>query len=62
MEEVNFNDWQKLDLKVGEILEIQDIEGADKLYKLKINLGDEKRILVAGIKESYTKNALSLQI
>ena len=38
MENIQFNDWQKLDLKVGEILEIEDIEGADKLYKLTINL------------------------
>jgi len=55
---VNFNDWQKLDIKVGEILEIEDIEGADKLYKLTINLGTEKRTLVAGIKEFYSKDEL----
>jgi len=58
MENIQFNDWQKLDLKVGEILEIEDIEGADKLYKLTINLGTEKRTLVAGIKEFYSKNEL----
>jgi len=58
MENIQFNDWQKLDLRVGEILEIEDIEGADKLYKLTINLGTEKRILVAGIKEFYSKDEL----
>jgi len=58
MENIQFNDWQKLDLKVGEILEIEDIEGADKLYKLTINLGTEKRTLVAGLKEFYSKNEL----
>lgn len=58
MEEIKFNDWQKLDLKVGEILEIEDIVGADKLYKLIINLKTEKRILVAGLKEFYSKEEL----
>jgi methionyl-tRNA synthetase len=55
---VNFNDWNKLDLRVGEILEINDIPGADKLYKLKIDLGTETRTLVAGLKPHYTKEEL----
>jgi len=58
MSEVDFKDWQKLDLRVGEIIEVEDIAGADKLYKLTVNLGAEKRILVAGIKEFYTKEEL----
>ncbi len=58
MEKVNFQDWQKLDLRVGEILEAEDIENADKLYKLTINLEKEKRTLVAGIKEFYSKEEL----
>jgi len=55
---VNFNDWGKLDLRVGEILEIEDVPGADKLYKLKIDLGTETRTLVAGLKQYYTKEEL----
>jgi methionyl-tRNA synthetase len=55
---VTFNVWAKLDLRVGEILEIEDVAGADKLYKLKIDLGTETRILVAGLKEHYTKDEL----
>jgi methionyl-tRNA synthetase len=55
---VSFDDWQKLDLRTGEILEIEDIEGADKLYKLKIDLGTETRTLVAGLKKHYTKDEL----
>ncbi len=58
MENVQFNDWQKLDLRVGEILEIEDIKGADKLYKLTINLGTEKRMLVSGLKDFYSKDEL----
>jgi methionyl-tRNA synthetase len=57
---INFNDWQKLDLRVGKILKVDDIEGADKLYKLEIDLGKEigKRILVAGLKPHYKKDKL----
>ncbi len=55
---ISFSDWSKLDLRVGEILEIEDVPGADKLYKLKIDLGTETRTLVAGLKQHYTKEEL----
>ncbi len=55
---VTFNEWIKLDLRVAEIMEIEDIEGADKLYKLKIDLGTETKILIAGLKPHYTKEEL----
>lgn len=58
MENIQFKDWQKFDLRVGKVLSVEDIEGADKLYKLKISLGKEERTLVAGIKEFYEKKAL----
>ena len=58
MENVKFDDWQKLDLRTGKILEVRDIEGADKLYKLEIDLGKEKRTLVAGLKPYYKPEEL----
>ena len=57
-ENISFNDWSKLDLRSAEILEVGDIEGADKIYKLKIDLGTETRIIVAGLKPYYTKEEL----
>lgn len=57
-ETVSFSDWEKIDLRVAEILEIEEIKGADKLYKLKIDLGTETRTLVAGLKQYYTKQEL----
>jgi methionyl-tRNA synthetase len=51
---VQFSEWQKLDLRTAKILKAEEIEGADKLYKLEINLGFEKRILVAGLKPYYS--------
>ena len=55
---INFSDWEKLDLRVGEITEVEEIENADKLYKLTVDIGNEKRIVCAGIKEHYTKKEL----
>ena len=57
---VNFQDWQKLELRVGQILEVEDIEGADKLYKFTVDLGSEigERTICAGIKEHYSKEEL----
>lgn len=58
IDNVSFKDWQNLDLRTAEILEVEDIPGADKLYKLKIDLGTETRTLVAGLKPFYTKEDL----
>ena len=55
---VSFNDWSKIDLRVAEILEVEEIKGADKLLKLKIDLGTETRTIVAGIKPYYAKEEL----
>ncbi len=52
---VSYNDFSKLEFVVGKVLEVEDIEGADKLYKLTVDIGDEKRTLVAGIKKYYKK-------
>ncbi|MBU0635638.1 methionine--tRNA ligase subunit beta [Candidatus Micrarchaeota archaeon] len=56
----SFSDFQKIELKVGKVLKIEDIEGKDKLYKLEVDTGDEKpRTLVAGLKEFYSKEQLT---
>lgn len=55
---VQYADWEKLDLRVGEIQEVEEIAGADKLYKLKINIGSEIRTVCAGIKKFYSKEEL----
>jgi methionine--tRNA ligase beta chain len=57
---VTFEDWSKLDLRVAQIKEVEEIEGADKLYKLTVDVGSEigERTLCAGIKEHYSKEDL----
>ena len=47
-----------LNLKVAEIVDVKDHPDAHKLYVLQINLGKEKRQLVAGLKEHYSKDEL----
>jgi methionyl-tRNA synthetase len=50
-----------LNLKVAEIIEVKDHPDADKLYVLQINLGKEKRQLVAGLKGHYSKEELKIK-
>ncbi len=56
---IEFPDFEKVDLRVAEIKEVEDIEGADKLYKLSIDVGElGERVICAGIKEHYAKEDL----
>ena len=56
---VSFEDWQKLDLRVAEIKEVEEIKGADKLYKLTLDVGEVgEKVVCAGIKEYYSKDEL----
>ena len=55
---VEFKDWAKIDLRVGKIVEVEEIADADKLYKLKIDIGSETKIVCAGLKEYYSKDDL----
>ncbi|HLC87355.1 MAG TPA: hypothetical protein VJH65_03725 [Candidatus Nanoarchaeia archaeon] len=57
---VNFADWERLDLRVAEIKKAEDIKGADKLYKLTLDVGKEigEKVICAGIKPYYKKTYL----
>jgi len=51
---IPFSDFQKLDLRIGKIENVEEVEGLDKLYKLTVDLGEPtKRTLLAGLKESH---------
>lgn len=58
MDNVTFEEFKKLDLRVGEIKSAEEIPGADKLYKLKVDIGGEERELVAGVKRFYGTGSL----
>jgi methionyl-tRNA synthetase len=51
--EVPYEDFAKLELKIGKVIQVEDIPGSNKLLKLTVDFGDEKRIIVAGIKQQY---------
>lgn len=55
---VSFDDFAKLDLRVGKITEIADHPNADKLLVLTVDLGDQQRTLVAGLKPYCSQEEL----
>ncbi len=55
---ITFDDFKKLDIRIGRVLSAEKIKGTDKLMKLEIDLGTEKRQLVAGIADMYETDSL----
>ena len=51
--EITIDDFAKVELKVGEVLECQPVEGAKKLLVSQIKIGDEVRQIVSGIASYY---------
>jgi len=57
-ERISFEDFQALDIRVGEIVAAEGVEGADKLAKLTVDIGVEERQIVAGIKQLHDLESL----
>lgn len=57
-EQISFEDFAKLDLRVAKIVEAKAVEKADKLLQLTLDIGSEKRNVFAGIKSAYTPEQL----
>lgn len=55
---ISFDDFNKLDLRIGTIKSAESISGSDKLFKLVVDLGEEERGLVAGIAKEYSADIL----
>jgi len=55
---ISIEEFQRLDLRVGRIVQAEEIPGADKLLKLSIDLGDRQVQVVAGIKRHYSAGEL----
>jgi methionyl-tRNA synthetase len=56
--EVTVEDFAKLDLRIARIVNAELVEGADKLLKLTLDLGDSQRTVFAGIRSAYTPEQL----
>lgn len=51
---LDISDFAKAELKIAQVLEAERVEGADRLLKLQIDIGTEKRQIVAGVAEHYS--------
>ena len=55
---ITFEEFKRLDIRIATIVEAENLAGADKLLKLVVDLGDEKRQLIAGIALQYEAKSL----
>ncbi|MCM3694200.1 methionine--tRNA ligase [Neobacillus niacini] len=53
IDEISIDDFMKIDLRVAEVIQAEPIKKADKLLKLQLDLGYEKRQVVSGIAQYY---------
>lgn len=56
--EITIDDFCKVQLKVGEVLESKEVEGSKKLLRNIVKLGDEQRVIFSGIKSAYAPGEL----
>jgi len=55
---VSFEQFKEMEIKIGKVLEVEDVAGADRLYLLTVDIGDETRKMIAGIKLWYKREDL----
>lgn len=55
---ISFEDFQKIELRIAEVEEVEEHPNADRLYVLKIRVGDQKKTIVAGIRAFYGPDEL----
>lgn len=58
---VTIDDFRKLEFRIGKVLSVKDHPKADRLYVLEVDLGTEKRQIVAGVKAFYKPEELTGQ-
>ena len=62
MERIDFEDWKKLQLRVGKVLEVQRVPKTDKLYRLQVDVGtDTPMQIVTGLVPYYSEQELADQ-
>ncbi|MCG8565070.1 MAG: methionine--tRNA ligase subunit beta, partial [Desulfobacterales bacterium] len=57
-DEITIDDFAKIDLRSGKVLEAEKVKKSNKLLKLKVDLGAETRQIIAGIAKSYSPDDL----
>lgn len=56
--EIQFEDFDKIDLRLAKIISAEHVEGADKLLKLRLDIGEDQKQVFAGIKSAYAPEEL----
>ncbi len=56
--EISYDDFAKIDLRIARIVKAEHVEGADKLLRLTLDIGEGTRNVFAGIKSAYTPEQL----
>jgi methionine--tRNA ligase beta chain len=57
-DKITFEDFKKVEIRIGKILTAEKVENADKLLKLQVDFGEFQRQIVSGIAESFTPEEL----
>lgn len=57
-EEINFDDFLKLDIRVGTVITAEKMKKSDKLLKLEVDLGNETRTILSGIAKHYSPESI----
>lgn len=58
-DQINFDEWKRVEMKVGQILKADRVANTDKLYKLQVNVGGKNPIqIVTGLVPFYTADEL----
>ncbi|MFH1643407.1 MAG: methionine--tRNA ligase subunit beta [Patescibacteria group bacterium] len=55
---INFEEFKKIELKIATILKAEKVEESENLIKLEVDLGEEKRQILAGIQKYYETEKL----
>jgi len=55
---ISLDDFRRLDLRIGEIVSAQPMPGSTRLLRVEVDLGAERRVLVAGLAQHYASAAL----
>jgi methionyl-tRNA synthetase len=56
---IRYDEFSKIELRTAKIVNVEEIENSNKLYKLTVDAGEEQtRIIIAGIKRYYKKDEL----
>jgi methionine--tRNA ligase beta chain len=55
---ISFTDFEKVNLQVGKIINAEKLDGYNKILKIFVDLGDEKRVIMSGIAKYYSPEEL----